>query len=141
MADYGIGDYDGIANSMVNCGKIFKEIYDSLTENVKYSVVFHCAGGADRTGTLSWLLLGLLGVSESDISKDYELTSFTKSQNRRARDSNASSGNIGGLYSYINSSYSGATLQEKIENWWIAALTAANVDTALISSFKTMMIE
>lgn len=39
-------------------------------------VFYHCAIGRDRTGTLSILILGLLGVSEGDISKDYELTYF-----------------------------------------------------------------
>ena len=45
-------------------------------------VYFHCAAGADRTGTLAFLIEALLGVSESDLSKDYELTTFTKSIDR-----------------------------------------------------------
>ena len=40
------------------------------------AVYFHCAGGADRTGTLGFLIEALLGVSESDMSKDYEITTF-----------------------------------------------------------------
>lgn len=39
-------------------------------------VVFHCSMGADRTGTLACILEALLGVSQSDLDKDYELTSF-----------------------------------------------------------------
>ena len=39
-------------------------------------VYFHCSLGRDRTGTLSILLMGLLGVREGDISKEYELTYF-----------------------------------------------------------------
>ena len=39
-------------------------------------VYFHCLAGRDRTGTLSMLLLGLLGVDTSDLRKDYELTYF-----------------------------------------------------------------
>ncbi len=39
-------------------------------------VYFHCHGGSDRTGTLAFLIEALLGVSEEDLSKDYELTSF-----------------------------------------------------------------
>lgn len=37
--------------------------------------VFHCAAGKDRTGMLSAVILGLLGVSERDIIEDYALTS------------------------------------------------------------------
>lgn len=40
-------------------------------------VYFHCSLGRDRTGTLAMLLLGLAGVDEGDISKDYELTQFS----------------------------------------------------------------
>ena len=40
------------------------------------AVYFHCAGGADRTGTLAFLIEALLGMSESDLSKDYEITTF-----------------------------------------------------------------
>lgn len=39
-------------------------------------VYFHCAAGADRTGTLACVLEGLLGMHRSDIDKDYELTCF-----------------------------------------------------------------
>lgn len=40
-------------------------------------VYFHCAIGRDRTGTLAFLLEGVLGMSKSDIYKDYELTNFS----------------------------------------------------------------
>lgn len=41
-----------------------------------YPVYVHCAGGADRTGSIVFLLEGICGVSEADLSIDYELTSF-----------------------------------------------------------------
>ena len=40
-------------------------------------VYFHCSLGRDRTGTMAMILLGLAGVDEGDISKDYELTQFS----------------------------------------------------------------
>ena len=42
----------------------------------KKPVYFHCQNGADRTGTLGFLIGALLGVSEGDLAKDYELTTF-----------------------------------------------------------------
>ena len=53
---------------VVNCVRAGKPVY------------FHCAAGRDRTGTLAVLLLGTLGVSESDMAKDYELTYFSPSE-------------------------------------------------------------
>lgn len=41
-----------------------------------YPVYFHCAAGADRTGTLAFLLGGLCGVDEGSLITDYELTVF-----------------------------------------------------------------
>lgn len=49
-------------------------IFDAVTHNEP--VFFHCAAGADRTATLACVLEGLLGMSQSDIDKDYELTCF-----------------------------------------------------------------
>ena len=40
-------------------------------------VYFHCAAGRDRTATLAILIEGALGMSESDMAKDYELTYFS----------------------------------------------------------------
>ena len=49
-----------------------REIIDCLSKGK--GVYFHCIGGADRTGTLSYLILALLGVKEADLCKEYELT-------------------------------------------------------------------
>ena len=40
-------------------------------------VFIHCSAGRDRTGTIAMLTLGLLGVDEGDLGKDYELTYFS----------------------------------------------------------------
>lgn len=37
----------------------------------------HCSGGADRTGMFCFVVGALCGVSEADLVKDWELTSFT----------------------------------------------------------------
>ena len=40
------------------------------------SVNWHCGVGCDRCGTLSFLIEGVLGVSEVDLCRDYELSCF-----------------------------------------------------------------
>lgn len=40
-------------------------------------VYFHCSVGADRTGTVAFLIGALCGMSESDLAKEFELTSFS----------------------------------------------------------------
>ena len=41
-----------------------------------YPIVFHCIGGADRTGTVAMLLEALLGVPEDELWRDYLTTGF-----------------------------------------------------------------
>ncbi|MDO4852848.1 MAG: tyrosine-protein phosphatase [Clostridia bacterium] len=55
----------------------FRQIFSLLAEEQNYPVYFHCLIGQDRTGTLAYLILGLLGVDFEDITKDYELSAFS----------------------------------------------------------------
>lgn len=78
---------------------------------------FHCAAGADRTGTIAVILEALLGVSQSDIDKDYELTSFyPQSGYERLRTNDSYKKQI----AYINS-FSGDTFRNKCVNWAMKA--------------------
>ena len=55
-----------------------KECFEFVLDCVRNNkpVYFHCSLGRDRTGTLDILLLGLLGVREGVIAREYELTYF-----------------------------------------------------------------
>jgi len=54
--------------------KEIREIFTLLLDESRYPILYHCAAGQDRTGTLSFLLNGLLGVSEDDLFKDWEMS-------------------------------------------------------------------
>ena len=54
----------------------FAEAFKVFLDKSNYPVVFHCAGGADRTGAVAFMLNGLCGVSLDDLRKDWELTAF-----------------------------------------------------------------
>ena len=97
------------------------------------AVVFHCAAGADRTGTIAYIVLALLGVSQSDIDKDYEITtmSFSNTQSHRTSDSYKSmvTGYIAGL--------AGSTLQEKMVRYFINSL---EFSTSAVNAFIANML-
>lgn len=76
------------------------------------TVYFHCMAGADRTGTLAFIIGALLGVSESDLSKDFELTSFYSTRKRTAE----SQYPFKKLVFYLKD-FEGNTIQEKVESW------------------------
>lgn len=52
----------------------FVDMFEMLSEKDNYPIVFHCTAGADRTGFLSFIINGLMGVSFEDLTRDFELT-------------------------------------------------------------------
>jgi len=76
-----------------------------------HPVYIHCIWGADRTGLLCMLLEGLLGVSQSNIDKDFELTSF--SGNTRYRSDISYRMALNQILAL-----EGDALQEKFRNCW-----------------------
>ena len=60
-------------------------IFEILKNADNKPVYFHCFGGADRTGTIGFLLNGLLGVSYEDLVIDFELTSYSSINNEHIR--------------------------------------------------------
>ena len=70
------GGPDGIDNpaNYANLASAIKVFADA--DN--YPVYYHCSIGRDRTSMVSMLLLGVLGVSTTDIYMDYELSFLTE---------------------------------------------------------------
>ena len=63
-----------------NAQLLIKKVMETIIES-KGGVLFHCAGGKDRTGVIAMLLLGACGVSEADIISNYEVTFTYLKQN------------------------------------------------------------
>ena len=55
---------------------LIKKTMVYFSDESHYPIYYHCKAGADRTGTVTFLLNGLCGVSFEDLTKDFELTSF-----------------------------------------------------------------
>jgi protein-tyrosine phosphatase len=53
-----------------------RKIFDILLENEGGCVMYHCAGGKDRTGVMSALILSALGVDWNTVAEDYLLTNI-----------------------------------------------------------------
>lgn len=96
--------------------EMYRQVFAALAEPENYPVYIHCWGGADRTGTVCFLLNALLGVSEEDMIKDYEFTSFSIFG---IRDAEAS------IYAFKwfledLKEYEGDTLSQKTENYLLS---------------------
>ena len=101
---------------------------------------FHCMSGSDRTGTIAYLLLSLLGVSQSDKDKEYELTAFSdEADGKRFRNTNYNVTNGNGWYpliKYFRDNYTGENDNEKVVAWAVAnGITATE-----INAFRAAMI-
>jgi len=58
----------------VEAKRCFAKAFRALLDARNYPIVFHCAGGKDRTGMLAFFANGLLGVAMDDLRRDYEFT-------------------------------------------------------------------
>lgn len=101
---------------------------------------FHCMSGSDRTGTIAYILLSLLGVSQSDKDKEYELTAFSdEADGKRFRNSNYNVTNGNGWYpliKYFRDTYTGENDNEKVVAWAVAnGITATE-----INAFRAAMV-
>lgn len=54
-----------------------KALMEAIADEANLPLIFHCVGGADRTGTLAFILEALCGVDEDDLFLDYELTTLS----------------------------------------------------------------
>lgn len=99
-------------------------------------VYFHCAAGADRTGTLACVLEGLLGMSQSDIDKDYELTTFYSGSDTDANARRRNESEWKGLISAINTK-SGSTFRDKC----VTFVAELGFTAAEINAYRKAMID
>lgn len=110
-----------------------RRAFDVLSDPASYPVLMHCWAGADRTGTLCFLLNGVLGVGAEDLAHDYELTTLSligprSRENREYREM------IAGLATFGRPD---AELHERIE----AFLQASGVTPAQIARLRDLMLE
>lgn len=109
-------------------------VIDAVTH--REPVYFHCTAGADRTGTLACVLEGLLGMSRSDIDKDYELTTFYSGSGSDATARRRNEADWKGLINEINA-VSGDTFRDKCVHF---AVGTCGMSLADINAYRAAMI-
>jgi protein-tyrosine phosphatase len=101
-----------------------------------YPVLFHCIGGADRTGALAYVMNGVLGVDRREMETDWEATFYP-----RIPDANPDPG-YWCRESHFNDGFSkygedGDSWNRRIELY----LLDCGVTKEEIESFKAIMLE
>ena len=111
--------------------EILRCIFDCVLATTP--VYFHCSAGMDRTGTVACIIEALLGVNQSNIDKDYELSSFAGTAYLKKRNGVQWAQLIG----EINAVTVGSTFRDKVVNW-VASL---GFTAAEINAFRAAMID
>lgn len=112
--------------------KLYKEIMLKLTDENTYPFYMHCVAGADRTGTLAFLIGALLGMSYNDLMDEYELTSISRFGGRSRHGKGMQE-----ILTTINK-YNGNNINEKVENYMLDGLGLLSSD---IEKIRTILIE
>ena len=121
--------YSGMAK---DSGKsAFTQVFRVFLDEKNYPIDFHCIAGADRTGSLAFILNGLLGVDEEELWRDWEVTAFQKEKldfGHRTRFSKLVK---------VFDAFPGASINEKI----VAYVKSAGFTDADIEKFRSIMLE
>ena len=124
--------YDAIT---VDYAQNVKKLFSVLADEKNYPIYIHCTGGADRTGTICYLINALLGVDEQTLIEDYEFTTFSYYTIRSTK-SNWTEPLWGKFMNLLNSK-GGQTLLENTEN----LLFSIGVTKEEIDSLRQIMID
>ena len=89
--------------------KLVKDIFSDLAKESNYPMYLHCTYGADRTGTIVYLLQGILGVPEDKMDMEYMITAFSIPHIKENEYIDVLKTNLQG--------YEGDTINEKIETF------------------------
>ena len=106
----------------------YRQLFSDLAKEETYPAYIHCSYGKDRTGTVIYLLQLLLGVSEEDAYREWELSVL-----------------LDGVIDYIPmenyiadlKKLEGDTMQEKVENY----LLSIGVTKSEIENIRKILIE
>ncbi len=126
-----------------NYTKARKAVTDVMNDIIQGNpVYFHCRVGADRTGTLAYLLEGLLGVVDEERYQDYELTHLAGLEDRTRYYSEKTGGQAPADKKFMYMMGFALTNYD-IYNWFIGDHTGTDkdADDALISQFRAAMID
>ncbi len=84
-----------------------RQLFTYFADENTYPAYLHCTYGADRTGTVCYLLEALLGVSEADLQREYQLSALYYGDTSEA------------FTAFLEAldRYAGDTVQEKVENY------------------------
>ncbi|MBR3049103.1 MAG: InlB B-repeat-containing protein [Bacilli bacterium] len=130
-------DYINQTSNYNKTRNTIKTIMEDIVDGKK--IYYHCRIGTDRTGTVSYILEGLLGVEEEQRLQDYELSFFFGLVNRHRFYSYDAASSVSKDQKFVYMRNIMSTNQE-IYEWYMLGSTNQQEDNDLIDAFRTKMI-
>ncbi len=115
----------------------FAKAIKVFADEDNYPIIFHCALGRDRTGTLALVLEGLLGLDLNTLLLEYEISAFSVQGANGATSYSGLRNNILNTYNYIYNNYEGEDFSEKVASF----LIEIGVTEKEIASIRSIMLE
>ena len=125
---YNAPAYSAIFNTSYK--KSIKNVFSDLANPKNYPMYMHCTYGADRTGTIVFLLQGILNVPQEDMLVEYQQTAF-------ADKNYINLDKIKVLQAGLDQ-YNGDTINQKIENFLIEDIGVTRQE---IQSIRDILLE
>lgn len=108
--------------------------FEVFADEKKYPILFHCAIGRDRTGTLAAVLEAFLGADYEDIAADYEMSFFSDAGCKDNSAPDTMIARITEIYDFL-SEYGDGSLQENTAKF----LRDIGVSAADLKSIRRIM--
>lgn len=128
---------EGVTGSPETLVRDVEWIIDRVNKGIP--VDFHCRLGADRGGSVSFLIEGLLGMSEPDLSRDYELTCFGEEERTRSYSSSHGYGSFGDMVNEIKK-YADADNPDNFTSAFYNYLIFRGIPAAKLDEFRETML-
>ena len=124
--DYGTANYAVARETITN---IMQDVVAGK------NIYFHCRIGSDRTGTVAYLLEGLLGVPDEERYEEYELSHLSGHVDRTRYYKQKPGNTVKFVYmmGYV-------LTNQDIYDWYLSGTEDEDADKALIQNFRDTMI-
>lgn len=123
-------NYHNGTNHKENYASI-RKVFSYMADEENYPMIIHCNIGTDRTGFISYMLNGLLGVSQEDLFRDYLFSNFGYIEGSRS---------LSKISGYVNEidECEGEVLSERVENYLTDKIGVPQAD---IDAIRNILIE
>ena len=119
--------------------KVMAENFRVFCDEKNYPIYFHCIAGADRTGSLAYILNGILGVPEKELELDWEHTFYPDLPDNQANGNPTYWRLMKNLVDGLTAKYTkpGESVQQRIEKY----LLDSGITPEEIAEFRSIMLE